>query len=301
MRRAGSSSSSPARAAPPPITTSSGSKVLIALAMPIPTRSPHSSISRAASGSPSWAASTASTPVSLRRRRRAACPAPSPDGRSRERGGQPVEGMAGGDGLQRARLRETCRRPGTGPLQVHADERVAELAGAAGGAAVDPAAEHQPAADAGADREHHQVAGDHLQILVVGLGERGDGRVVVDEHRHAEPLAEHLAQRHVDERDVHRGDHAPGLEVDDRGHADADPVQIVAAALLRPGRRAARSAPRRSSRSVGASRRADQLATGQAGDGDLRAAEIDPDDVAHRCASPSGSSRAPRRRDRAAR
>ncbi len=37
-RRAGASSSSPARAAPPPSTTSSGSNVLIALAMPIPTR-----------------------------------------------------------------------------------------------------------------------------------------------------------------------------------------------------------------------------------------------------------------------
>ena len=38
--RAGSSSSSPARETPPPITTSSGSKVLIALAIPIPIRSP---------------------------------------------------------------------------------------------------------------------------------------------------------------------------------------------------------------------------------------------------------------------
>ena len=38
--RAGSSSSSPARETPPPITTSSGSNVLIALAIPIPSRSP---------------------------------------------------------------------------------------------------------------------------------------------------------------------------------------------------------------------------------------------------------------------
>jgi len=40
---------------PPPITTSSGSKVLMALAIPMPTRSPHSSTIRAATGSPSRA------------------------------------------------------------------------------------------------------------------------------------------------------------------------------------------------------------------------------------------------------
>ena len=45
-RLAVSSSRSPARAAPPPITTSSGSNVLIALAMPIPTRSAQTSMIR---------------------------------------------------------------------------------------------------------------------------------------------------------------------------------------------------------------------------------------------------------------
>ena len=34
---------------------------------------------------------------------------------------------------------------------------------------------------------------DHPQLLVVSLGERGDRRVVVDEHGNPEALAEHLA------------------------------------------------------------------------------------------------------------
>ena len=64
-----------------------------------------------------------------------------------------------------------------------------ELAGAAGSSAVDPPVEHDPAADTGADREQHKVVGHELQVLVVGLGQRGDGRVVVDEHRQAETVA----------------------------------------------------------------------------------------------------------------
>ena len=66
-----------------------------------------------------------------------------------------------------------------------------ELAGAAGGPAVDPAAEHDPAADTGADRDHHQVVRDQPELGVVRLGERGDRRVVVDKHGHAESLAQH--------------------------------------------------------------------------------------------------------------
>ena len=84
------------------------------------------------------------------------------------------------------------RRRHRSARQVETDERVSELAGAAGRAAVDPAAEHDPAADAGPDRDHHEVVRDQPQLLVVCLGERGHGRVVVDEHRHPEPLAQHL-------------------------------------------------------------------------------------------------------------
>ena len=104
--------------------------------------------------------------------------------------------------------------------------RVAELAGAAGRAPVDPAAEHDPAAHPCADRQHHEVVSDEQQVVVVRLGQRGDGGVVVDEHGHAEPIAEHLAQRHVDKRDVDRGDDASGLELDHGGNADADRVEF---------------------------------------------------------------------------
>ncbi len=119
-----------------------------------------------------------------------------------------------------------------------------------------------------------------LQLVVVGLGERGDGRVVVDEHRHAEPLAEHLAQRHVGERHVDRGDHPAGVELDDRRHPDADRVELVVSdcasidrdelidqRLGRSRARSARSASRSRSRSAQRRRR------------DLGPAEVDADDV----------------------
>ncbi len=110
--------------------------------------------------------------------------------------GEPVERVPGGDELERAGCGKRHRRRDR-PARSSPDDRVPELAGAAGGAAVDPPAEHDPAAHAGPDREHHEVVRDQSQLLVVGLRQRRDGRVVVDEHRHAEPLAEHRAQRHV--------------------------------------------------------------------------------------------------------
>ena len=106
--------------------------------------------------------------------------------------GEPVERMAGGLVLERTRLREPPSAPARAPDKIEPDDRVTELAGAAGRAAIDPAAEHDPAPDPGADRDHHQVVRDQPQLGVVRLGERGHGRVVVDEHRHAEPLAQHL-------------------------------------------------------------------------------------------------------------
>ena len=116
--------------------------------------------------------------------------------------------------------------------QIDADDRVAELARTAGRAAVDPSAEHDPASDAGADRQHHEVVGDKPQLLVVGLGEGRDGRVVVDEHGQAEPIPEDLPQRHVGQRHVDRRHHASGFELDDRRDADADGLEVVDAGRL---------------------------------------------------------------------
>ena len=181
-----SSNSSPARAAPPPITTSSGSKVLIALAMPIPTRSAQiSTIRWPPPGRRARAASTASAPST-------GFPSSQPLTERRGRvgrrrlSGKAIERVAGGRILERSRLRKpspSVPARARSQSKVQPDDRVAELAGAAGRAAVDPAAEHDPAPDPGADRDHHQVLGDQPQLRVVRLGERRHRRVVVDEHR----------------------------------------------------------------------------------------------------------------------
>jgi hypothetical protein len=91
---------------------------------------------------------------------------------------------------------------------------VAELAGSPRRAAIDPPAQHDPAPYPGTDRDHHQVVGDEPQLCVVGLGERGDGGVVVHEHGHAQAVAQDLPQRHVGQRDVDRRDDASRLELD---------------------------------------------------------------------------------------
>ena len=58
----------------------------------------------------------------------------------------------------------------------------------------------------------------------MGLGQRGDRRVVVDEDGELEALGEDAAQRHVLQRDVDRVARGAGREVDDRRDADADGV-----------------------------------------------------------------------------
>src|SRR5436190_12126733 len=63
---AGPMSRSPAVETPPPTTTCSGSKTLIALAIPMPRRWPSSLSRRMHSSSPSWAAATTSVPATSR-------------------------------------------------------------------------------------------------------------------------------------------------------------------------------------------------------------------------------------------
>ena len=247
--RAGASSRFPADDTPPPIATTCGSNVLIRFATPIPTRRP-----------------SVATHSTRRRRRRAR--------RRRRRGRRPSRAAASsrpsadsGCAAAASRARPSrawpaasdssdpgCGKRGVGgrDLRADRDQRVADLAGGAGRAAVGAAVDHDAAADAGPDGDHHEAVARQARALVVGLGERGDGGVVVDEDRHPEPLAEHGAQRHVGERDVGARADQAGRELDDRGDAEADRLgRLAGGDLASPGRRAARSARRsRSGRSA---------------------------------------------------
>ena len=112
---------------------------------------------------------------------------------------QTVEHVSGGKRLQRSRLWKAGRLR---DALVDRDQRVAELARRAGRTAIGASVDHDATADAGADREHHQAAHVEPAVGVVGLGERRDRGIVVDEHRQAEAVAELPAQRDVLQRDV---------------------------------------------------------------------------------------------------
>ncbi len=134
-------------------------------------------------------------------------------------GAQPVD--------QRARARHGLQAaavaaPADDPARV--DEHVAELAGEAAGAPVEPAVEDEPGADPRGDLEVDQVAG-----VAPGaerrLGQRAEVRVVVDHHRDVEPAA-HLGLRghadpaRQDRRPAH--DALAGLDRPGQAHAGAD-------------------------------------------------------------------------------
>ena len=83
--------------------------------------------------------------------------------------GEFIEGMTRGNELERSRLRKVPRRRHRAG-EVEPQDRVAELRGTPGRASEDPPIDHDPAPHAGADCDHHQVARDHPQLIVVGLG-----------------------------------------------------------------------------------------------------------------------------------
>jgi hypothetical protein len=138
--------------------------------------------------------------------------APSTDRPLAWRRPQAVERGSRGDTLERPGLRKPLGR-GEPHAQIGGHQRVTELTRSAGGAAINASAEHEAAADAGPDGDHHEVFGDHSKLLVVSLGECRDRRVVVDEHRNPEPLPQHLANRDIDERHVDGRDHPSSLEL----------------------------------------------------------------------------------------
>ena len=217
--------------------------IRISVCVPTPGRTYCTAVSRAGTSSRSPAAD-APPPMQTTSRVERVDRAGDPDAQAAVRGsaaprspaprrpGRPLV-TSGPDAYPRSRPSRSSSRPaasdssepgcgkrsaaGGAPLgQVEPDDDVAQLGRGAGRPAEDAPVDHDAAADAGADREHHEVAGGEPELLVVGLGEGRYGRVVVDEHRQARALAEHLAEGDVGQRDVHRRPHAPGLPLHDR-------------------------------------------------------------------------------------
>src|SRR4051794_5346431 len=111
-----------------------------------------------------------------------------------------------------------------GPVATRAvvrEDHVAELGARAGGPAVHLPVEDQPAADAGSERQHHEViraaAGAEAPF-----GLRRGVRVVVDRYGQAEPVAHSPAQVELAERDVDRGDGDARALVDRGRDAEAE-------------------------------------------------------------------------------
>ena len=180
MRRAGSSSRSPALETPPPIATTSGSKVLIAFAMPIPSRSPSSSTARRrdlVAGLRALDRVGAGDLVAARQPL-------AQIGVGVLLGGGLAASASSARPAPKLSSEPTCGKlVGSGDLlavELDADQRVAELRRRAGRAPVRAPVEDEPAADAGPDGEHDEVLDDEL-VALVRLGEAGERGVVVDE------------------------------------------------------------------------------------------------------------------------
>ncbi len=107
---------------------------------------------------------------------------------------------------------------------------VPELAGDAEAPADDAPAQHDAAADAGAEVDHDQVALAAAGAEAVLGPDRGVG-VVVDEDRQRHPLAQGLAQRLVAPGEVRREDDGGPVGGDEPRGPDADRRDVVGAAL----------------------------------------------------------------------
>ena len=152
--RAGSSRRSPAATAPPPTTTTSGSSALTTPQSPEPSCRPISARTSRASASPPWASSVTSPPV--------ICPPSARRRPSAERGVARGGALAGHADRVAAHQHLEAAAAGAVARAVRAvvvDHQVAQLAREAVRAAVDLAVEHEPAADARAERDHHGVMG----------------------------------------------------------------------------------------------------------------------------------------------
>ena len=158
------------------------------------------------------------------------------------------------------------------------DQRVADLAGRAGRAAVGAPVDHDAAADAGADGDHHEAADVEAAVLVVCLGERCDGGVVVDEDRAAPRRSLSTVRSGTScERDVDGRAHAAGGELDDRRDADPDRREIAAGDLA-DARDDLVDELLRAAVGGGRDQRLAEVPAAQRRDRHLRATDIDADD-----------------------
>ena len=128
--------------------------------------------------------------------------------------------VAGRRALRASRERRRARVDVLG----EADARVVELARRAVPAAVQLAAQHEPGAEAGADRDEDEVV-DAARDAAPLLAERGEVDVVLDRHRQSEPLRE-LAREAValEPGHVRRERDARRLALDGARHAEHDAV-----------------------------------------------------------------------------
>ena len=106
------------------------------------------------------------------------------------------------------------------------DDDVAELDAGAARAAERPAAGDDAAAEARAEREHHEVV-DAAARAGTPLADRGGVRVVVEPVAQPEALRHVVAEREVAERQVHALDDDARDLVDRRRHPEAERCDLV--------------------------------------------------------------------------
>ena len=234
----------------------------MALAMPTPTRSPRIRTASTPFGSPSCAAATAALPSANPRCARER--APSRRRRPAPRASRAAASAAASAARRRSRSAATIWWP--------------ELGGGAGRAAEDPAVEDDPAADAGADREHHEhlrrrrpgrpsASASAAQVASLST-KTGTPSRLPSTSRSGTPASGMFTLKRA----------RPGREVDDARHRDPDRVRprparsIIARELVeeRLGRRRVGRLDVRLGQLLALERR----------DGDLRPSDVDADDAA---------------------
>ena len=109
------------------------------------------------------------------------------------------------------------------------DDGVADLAGEAAGATVEPAIEHDAGRDPGADGEVGEVAAvEAVDGATPVQAERGGSRVVLDDDRSSERGFQGAAEVEVGPAEVHGEGHVAGHGIHAAGDADTDRVEVVA-------------------------------------------------------------------------
>ena len=194
--RAGASSSSPAAIAPPPTTTTSGLKMLTSETTPRPRRSPIIRMTSAAGGSSSWASSVTSAPV-ISRPESSACPSALLGSERATR--SPSAPMAWPD-------TSASRQPWFGQLPGHGGPSASTMMWPSSAAAPRRPYTRRPSTSRPPPMPVPSVSMIALlapaRLAQPPLGQQRRVAVVVDGHRQAEALGEHVAHRHPVQRQV---------------------------------------------------------------------------------------------------